>query len=413
MSGFRRFELIEYSPFLPPFFPREKEATTLFSTKTLHLLNPFFTESDDLDLLLLLYPTPKPPAFLPETITDLIQVDKIKTPLYTSTRRVQHRVGLRTQLYLESLCDRVSQLELSFDRLEKENKLKPKKIGERKYTWTAEIKAPEEDEDGIDRKYKWTAEIKDGKKKGHLEKNYKYNAEIKGKGSRKYTFTASIGDAGESCGSSEKEKKQKDKSEKEKSSVGSTRLIEIHEEPPTSDHGAVVLRKVFARRVEKLRGKRKELSAQDAAIKIQRSFKAYLIKRSQALRALRELAIAKTKLKEIRALFNNFSYRRSLSRDAAERQRFSEKIIVLLLTVDAIEGADMLVRAAKKSMVDELEAMLEVVDPQPAVRSLSMKRRTFNMPDAVIQKELAAGVAQVVQMLEQEANGSETLEVSV
>lgn len=67
------------------------------------------------------------------------------------------------------------------------------------------------------------------------------------------------------------------------------------------------------------------------------SFRAYLIRRSQALRALRELAIAKTKLKELRALFNNFTYRRRVTRDAEERQRFSEKIIVLLLTVDAIE----------------------------------------------------------------------------
>lgn len=70
---------------------------------------------------------------------------------------------------------------------------------------------------------------------------------------------------------------------------------------------------------------------------IQISFRAYLIRRSQALRALRDLAVAKTKLKEIRGLFNNISYRRLLARDAEERQRFSEKIIVLLLTVDAIE----------------------------------------------------------------------------
>lgn len=89
--------------------------------------------------------------------------------------------------------------------------------------------------------------------------------------------------------------------------------------------------------MEKKKGKRKELSPQDAAIIIQMTFRAYLIRRSQALRALRELAIAKSKLKELRALFNNFSYRRQVARDAEERQRFSEKIIVLLLTVDAIE----------------------------------------------------------------------------
>lgn len=98
--------------------------------------------------------------------------------------------------------------------------------------------------------------------------------------------------------------------------------------------------KAFAKRVGAVvrnKGKKKELSPQDAAMMIQMTFRAYLIRRSQALRNLRELAVAKAKLKEIRALFNNFSYRRHVAQDAAERQRFSEKIIVLLLTVDAIE----------------------------------------------------------------------------
>ncbi|KAL9237060.1 hypothetical protein vseg_011649 [Gypsophila vaccaria] len=63
-----------------------------------------------------------------------------------------------------------------------------------------------------------------------------------------------------------------------------------------------------------------------------------------------------------------------------------------------------MVRAAKRSMVDELEAMLDVVDPQEpgAGRSLSMRRRTFDMPSGAIQKEIAGGVAQVVQMLDEE-----------
>ncbi len=98
--------------------------------------------------------------------------------------------------------------------------------------------------------------------------------------------------------------------------------------------------KAFAKRagiVEKSRGKKKELSPQDAALMIQMNFRAYLIHRSKALRALRDLAVAKTKLKELRSLFNNFSYRRRVAQDAVERQRFTEKIIVLLLTADAIE----------------------------------------------------------------------------
>ena len=71
-----------------------------------------------------------------------------------------------------------------------------------------------------------------------------------------------------------------------------------------------------------------------------------------------------------------------------------------------------MVRAAKRSMVDELEAMLDVVDPQPPGRSLSM-RRTFDMPDGVIQKEIAEGVAQVIQMLDNEEKSSDTFEACV
>ncbi|KAM3320177.1 BAG family molecular chaperone regulator 7 [Capsicum chacoense] len=401
MSRFRRFDLIDYSP--SSFFLQE---SSFFTPKTL-LLNPHYLHiEDELDRTLdLLSPKPYSPTTLLDltspfddfdTITDLIQIER--TPFYTTTRyRIRHPVGLRTEL--QCLSDRVAALErgLLAER-KKENK-----IGERKYMWTAEIKSPEKD--GVDRKYKWVAEVKDGKKKGGLDKSYKFSAEIKGKGedSRSYSFKASNA----SSGGDESDKKEKKKDKKKCESSKSTRLVEI-EEP--SHHGALVLRQVFAKRVEKRRGKRKELSPQDAALAIQMSFRAYLIRRSQALRALRELAIAKTKLKELRALFNNFTYRRRVARDAEERQRFSEKIIVLLLTVDAIEGADMMVRAAKKSMVDELEAMLDVIDPQTGGRPVSAaRRRTFDMPDGAIQKELAAGVTQVVRMLD-ESNAAETFE---
>lgn len=399
MSRFRRLEIIEP---IPSFL----KETCIFTPKPLNPCFPSFPfEEDDLNFTLDLL-NPNPILFQDDLLltspfhdfADLIQINK--TPSYTSTQRVQKQVG--TEFYLQSLSDRVSALELGFDRLLP--KPKPSKL-DRKYSWTAEIKSPEED--GLDRKYKLITEIKGGKE----EKTYKWTTEIKGKGkdspiSRTYTFKASAGNAGDSSGSQKKEKNgvvaKKNKKSCEKT-VGPARVVEIEE--PT-DEGAVVLRQAFARRAaEKRKGKRKELSPQDAAMMIQVSFRAYLIRRSQALRALRELAVAKAKLKEIRALFNNFTYRRRVSRDAEERQKFSERIIVLLLTVDAIEGADLMVRAAKRSMVDELEAMLDVVDPQPQGRSLSM-RRTFDMPDGVIQKEIAAGVAQVVRMLDEGEDGS-------
>ncbi|KAJ0570449.1 putative BAG family molecular chaperone regulator/7/8 [Helianthus annuus] len=146
---------------------------------------------------------------------------------------------------------------------------------------------------------------------------------------------------------------------------------------------------------------------------IQISFRVYLIRRGQALSALRELAIAKGKLKELKALFNNPTYHGRLAHDEEERQKYSERIIVLLLTVDATEGANILVRHSKRSMLDELEAMLDIVDPQSRrVKSLTLKRRTSNLPDGgVIQKEVAGGVTQVVHVIELDS-GSDTFKVS-
>ncbi|KAJ6978057.1 hypothetical protein D5086_023755 [Populus alba] len=406
MSRFRRIEIFE-----PHYAPVLLKETSIFTPKS--LVFPSFEEPEELAFAAFDLLCSKPTSFeVFDTVTDMV-----KTRSFYTSKSIHDR--FETDLRLHTLHDRVSELESKLDRL-----VNPKINGgsgaERKYTWTAEIKGPV-----TERKYKLTAEIKGGeekkKKKEEKIKNYRWTAEIKGKGeeeipiSRKYTFETSSGFAGEGSKPEKKEKeKEKEKEKKieakEKKGQCATRLVEIEDYP---DHGAVVLRQAFAKRagvVEKRKGKKKELSPQDAALLIQITFRAYLIRRSQALRALRELAIAKAKLKELRALFNNFSYRRHVARDAEERQRFSEKIIVLLLTVDAIEGADLMVRAAKRSMVDELEAMLDVVDPQPAGKSLSMRRRTFDMPDGVVRKEIAEGVAQVVQMLDEEEDGTATFE---
>ncbi|PIA50146.1 hypothetical protein AQUCO_01300704v1 [Aquilegia coerulea] len=390
MSGFRRFEI--YDQLSSPMFIRE---TSIFKPKSLTF--PSFTEEIELGFALdLLTPNPfdfTPPCLIPhtpfDTIADLIQIKKTQK--------------LETKLKLMSLCDRVSALELGFEKMVKAKKVK--KDEDRKYSWIAEINSTEKD--GINKKYEWTTEIKGGKKK---EKSYKYVAEFKGKGKdsaidRKYIFKASTTPAA---------KKDDGKKKKDEKALGTKRIVEIEEEP-VNDQGAIVLKQAFAKRIRagnNGKGKKKELSPQDAAMMIQMSFRAYLIRRSQVLRALRELAVAKAKLKEIRALFNNFSYRHRIARDAEERQKFSEKIIVLLLTVDGIEGADLMVRAARRSILDELEAILDVVDPQPAGKLGSMKRRKFDMPEGVIQQEIAAGVAEVVQMLDQdEKNGVNTFEV--
>ena len=241
MSRFRRFELIEPCYYSPPSLSIRE--TSIFAPKTLAL--PSFLEEDlDLDFL-----SPSPFGFF-DAVTDLVRIDE--TPSFSSYRRIQkvERHGAES-LYLQSLSDRVSQLESRFNRLVKGV--------DRKYTWTAEIK------DGSERKYKWTAEIKDGKKKkeeevvvkrGGVEKNYKWTAEIKGRGeegrpiTKTYTFKAAnvddedVDDDSDCVKSKKKEEKKKKekKKKKEEKEESHKRTVEIEE---LGDHRAVVLRQVF------------------------------------------------------------------------------------------------------------------------------------------------------------------------
>ncbi|WZZ44431.1 hypothetical protein YC2023_040690 [Brassica napus] len=336
MSWIRRLDLIDPYYTCSPLIVRE---TSIVEP------SPFFPSfiHDDEDLAFPLgFPSPSP-LDLFESVTDLVKIEK--SPSSCKYQLVRRRA--EPEYPLQYLCDRVSELEIKFERL-----VGPKgRDSDRKYKLTKEIKGSGE------RKYKWEAEIQ-----GPPGRKYKWEAEFEGPGERKYTWTTEIKGGKEDGAYSRRS-------------------------------GAVRTKK----------GKNKEMPPEYAAVMIQRAFRAYLIRRSKALRALRDLAIAKTKLKELRASFHNFNFRRVISRDAEERQKFSEKIIVLLLTADAIEGVDVMVRGAKRSMVDELEAMLEVVDPQPQQgKSLSMLRRTFDMPDRMIRNEFAEGVTQIVQMLETE-----------
>lgn len=383
MNRFRRYEVIEESPPfcihqtipLNPFCPSSYfiddhfDFVTPCHYKSQYLFDTFSPRYDDFF----------------DPVNDLVLFEN--NPFLRRVRHHHRRVGLASDLYsvTDRLCDRVSALEFDIDQLANARRAR---IGERKYCWTTEIRSPERQ--WLDRKYKWVAP---------QEKSYKFTAEIKGRGDnfpvkRTYKYKSSPGHVGLYGDSWDRNMYGK-----KNWRPGTSRLVEIND--PYYDHGANVLRQAFARRVERIRGKRKELSLQDSAVLIQRTFRGYLLRRSQALRGLRDLAIAKAKLKEIRAWFNNFSYRCRVVHDAEERQRFTERIIVLLLTVDAIQAGDLMVRRAKRSIVYELEGMLDVIDPDSSGR-LQMRRRTFDMPDGGIQKEVAAGVAQIVQMIEEE-----------
>ncbi|KAF0911668.1 hypothetical protein E2562_011670 [Oryza meyeriana var. granulata] len=336
---------------------------------------------------------------------------------------------------LHSLTDRVAQLELALAaRAPQPSRRKftyvteaagrkvkwtaeEKPRGERALNWEAELKSPYDD--GFDRKWKWEAK---GKNAGASRK-IKWGTELKGKGclqpwSQSYTweddFSASDDDDEQlheavdhkKLTTKAKENKNKKKNKGETVTVNKEEKkcpvsVKIEEIPPEEENtaGCVAIRKAFA--MGNGKAKKKELSPQDAALLIQLNYRAHLAHRSQVLRCLRDLAVAKAKLKEIRSLFYNISYRRRMAHDHGERQRFTEKIIVLLLTVDALEGPDYMVRTAKKSMLEELEGMLEIVDPQPPGKQRSLTRRKFDLPEGgAITDEKIAGVNNAVKVIQ-------------
>ncbi|KAL5796390.1 hypothetical protein ACOSQ2_001210 [Xanthoceras sorbifolium] len=374
-----------------------------------------------------------------DAFTDLSHFKRI--PYSSCCRRI--RLKPRPDPCVRSLHDEVSRLESEFHRILGATKVME---ADRKYTWKAKIKSPDnmmpeqkyewtaKIKHGNDRKYKWKAAIKGGKEQpasiqywndrrckwladveNGVDRKYGWKAKIKPGDSPKYKWTAEVDNGldkkykwtGEIKGGRQSHAgvcvADACNVDRKKGSP-SVRVVEV-EDPVerTAFRRQAVHKRTTA--VAKAKGKKKELSAQDAAMMIQNNFREYVARRSHSVRSLRELAVAKTKLREIKALFSNFSYRHRIARDAEERQRFSERIIVLLLAVDAIEAGDFMVRASKRLMQNELDAMLDMVDPRPPGKLGSMKRRKFDLPGGCSsQNEIAAGVAEVVQMLDQAEN---------
>ncbi|MBA0863508.1 hypothetical protein Goshw_022228 [Gossypium schwendimanii] len=170
-----------------------------------------------------------------------------------------------------------------------------------------------------DRKHTWTTELKGG-----ADWKHQYTTEIKGLEGRKYKWTVEIE-------SPEKEVKTKGKCsthevEIEEPDDDAATILNVEIEEP-DDHAATILKRAFERRagaVAKLRGKRPMLSPEEAVVVIEKTLKPYLIHRSKSLQALRELAAAKSKLKELKESFNAYSYRQTVARDSHEHRRFSE-----------------------------------------------------------------------------------------
>ncbi|XP_006648210.2 BAG family molecular chaperone regulator 7 [Oryza brachyantha] len=273
--------------------------------------------------------------------------------------------------------------------------------GDRIFKWEADLDTP--NEVGFDRKWKW-----ESKASATGATKVKWAKEVKGKGwlhpwSHAYSVEELFGDDDHDDHHhhkvdkpAHKKVKEHTKEDEKKKSKSNVEIVEIED----NTAGCVAIKKAFASSYGK--GKRKELSPQDAALLIQMNYRAHLAHRSQVLRCLRDLAVAKAKLKEIRSLFYNISYRHRISRDSEERQRFAEKIIVLLLTVDSLEGPDYMVRNAKRSMLEELEGMLEIVDPQPPGKPRTLSRRKFDLPEGrAISNEMRSGVKNVVKIVEE------------
>ncbi|KAF0895397.1 hypothetical protein E2562_012415 [Oryza meyeriana var. granulata] len=360
-----------------PFFPSPTSSCPLGFTSSYHADAAFHHHLDlDLDLFL---PTPPPtcPALDPFLL---------------------HSLGRRLSALELAALPGAPRRKYTYEAESAGRKLKwttqEKPGGDRTFKWEAELDTP--NDDGFDRKWKW-----ESKSSPAGATKIKWAKEVKGKGwlqpwSHAYSVEEVFGDHDKADDKpADKKVKEHNKEEKKKNKCG-FEIVEIED----NTAGCVAIKKAFASSYGK--GKRKELSPQDAALLIQMNYRAHLAHRSQVLRCLRDLAVAKAKLKEIRSLFYNISYRRRISHDSEERQRFAEKIIVLLLTVDALEGPDYMVRNAKRSMLEELEGMLEIVDPQPPGKPRTLNRRKFDLPEGRwISNEMRNGVKNVVKIVEE------------
>ncbi|GLJ46480.1 hypothetical protein SUGI_0979580 [Cryptomeria japonica] len=287
---------------------------------------------------------------------------------YSYVAEVQHN---NHDHVLQDLADRVAAMEIAFNKFTKSPVLLPNGT--------------------VNKSFKKEWQTENG---GKAKFSYKYEANSPAKGEFKAVKT---------------EKFKLSKGDKPKESQ--IRVIPVEEEDANNNTDAEASRRiqsVFARKraaAAQEKGKQKELSPMDAALIIQARFREYLVHRSQTLRSLRDLAVAKAKLKELRCLFTNYAYRRHLCRDTEEKQRFSEKIIVLLLTVDSIQGSDHLVREARRSMIQELESMLDTIDPQSSKDSISKRR--FDLPEQEpVHKEMEMEVAEVVGLLDEKNGGN-------
>ncbi|KAF3795255.1 BAG family molecular chaperone regulator 7 [Nymphaea thermarum] len=361
-----------------------------------HLLLPPFPLEEPLALSLLHYFHPIPP-FFPDAIefsrTDFSSSVRRFTVEYNLSSPLPSHVsssfpcsyGIETEPLLRYLNDRVSAIELGLEHLPAfDRRLLPKgKKGDASYGQKLES----EGRTGSESKRRWEAEIRG----------------LDGQGSKisaKYKVETSSGK----------------KDEPKKENPRTVRIVEI-EEPERNpvNQGVVGKRKDVTVKGRVSKGKKKELSPLDAALLLQTKFRAHRIRRSQTIRGLRDLAVAKAKLNDLRSLFNSFSYRRRLTVETGERQRFSERTIVLILTVEAIVGWGPMIRKARRAMIMELEAMLDAVNPQPTGK-MSPFRRKLDLPgqsgNAEL-KEIARGVAEVVHFLDQDGIKEELQEVSL
>ncbi|KAJ8439037.1 hypothetical protein Cgig2_014457 [Carnegiea gigantea] len=113
-------------------------------------------------------------------------------------------------------------------------------------------------------------------------------------------------------------------------------------------------------------------SLRDAAARtIQTHFRAYLVRRSRALRQLKELASIKS---AIVSLKSSLSHRRFDDFDF-----LSSRSMELLLQVDSIQGDDQMIRDGKRSITKEIDYFLDLLDGFCVKRHQGITKTMRNM----------------------------------
>ncbi|KAJ7556498.1 hypothetical protein O6H91_05G086000 [Diphasiastrum complanatum] len=159
---------------------------------------------------------------------------------------------------------------------------------------------------------------------------------------------------------------------------------------------------------------RKIFSPETAAVLIQSIYRGYVVRRSEPLKYLREIAKVRSKSKDLQAQVCKQEDFERICSNTKERLKLTEGIMALLLQLDVIQGVHPVVREFRKSAARELIQLQETVDNAIKQSNNQQGSLTANVEDVTTVDHQTVGTCTVEKIAsENEAGDVETPDQSI